>query len=399
MKLTEIQKIKENLQVLAEAEQFLIEHLGNLDFINKQLMKVLWKTGSESKGVKDGLGRDSEIKVQQVSNGTKAWELFTTAPEGDVPGTKKNKPLAMMFYVGKSIEDKSNQFLIITRQSSSNDSFNLIIRGGLLGTDEAAYVSKQVNTSFLPANEEEVKDFSYISEGKARIVITNFLKSAKAKKLEANFALIFPDTKAAAKHNERLSARKGMTYTSAEIKSLAKKIGDKNAKDFVKNNKEALRDRLTKFKEGKLDQLKTVDDVIPFLKNAGYTQKIKVGKFIYVFSRERLSLESMIKPKDRWYEEPYVEYSISTDSDFYELQHKYRMALKAKTEELLGTPQPGSEATAEEKSKYDADRTFAMEKAAQLPEIKDLYVPGGFKIFLKLDKDKIVPSKIVATNN
>ena len=113
MKLIEFQEIKNKAKLLQEAEQFLIEHLGNLDFINKELLKPLLAQRS-APGRADkikrtmGFGKDSKVTVKSAKNGTQAWEMFMGKDRADK--IKDPLPIAMVFYVGAKIEDKSNQF-------------------------------------------------------------------------------------------------------------------------------------------------------------------------------------------------------------------------------------------------------------------------------------------------
>jgi hypothetical protein len=396
MKLIEFQEIKNKAKLLQEAEQFLIEHLGNLDFINKELLKPLLAQRS-APGRADkikrtmGFGKDSKVTVKSAKNGTQAWEMFMGEDRADK--IKDPLPIAMVFYVGAKIEDKSNQFFTIARQggNTSSTEFAITCRGGLLSGDAKDKAGKALGTSFFPIEETVVKEYNYVSEAKVRIVITNFMKAAKEKNLQFNFALIYTDEVAKAKVATRNASKRGMVYTPKEIKELEEKLGKKQADNFTKNYRVDLKSRLTAYKEGKLSELKSTEDVLKFIKSAGYAEKIKIGPWIYKYDREEIRLDQLRSgKKDSWYSDSYVQYQLSNDDEYYAEQKKYRELLNKTAEEFLAAvtkPEDTAEQADEKKEKCWAN-------ALADKEVQKLFVPRFIKIIFKLNKDSIIPDRI-----
>jgi hypothetical protein len=386
--LSELLVVTEQAQLAADYEA-LLENLGNLNAIDKSLLRPLQNVqvngygpdAKKSTKLKSKFGQNSEIKTSTVvgKNGDKTWTTFADNKDylAFVIAYDGEQVMAVtdLARVGKVESGKASLFMVLNTKFfttiMSEDEFN-----AQFGDKRRSYENKAKQ---LSQSSTEAQSF-------VRKILDIIVKKARAESKEVEFLGVLADAERISKHNERVAARKDRVPTPNDpevINYNGRFSRSKPAYEvYIDNLKQQLRTKLDKLKASKAKSVDSTTDLLKLIIDEGYLDKINVKGFTYKFSNERVYMRDLIKASkgkaDNWTNESYIEYELDS-SDFYELRAEVRKKYKPELEKL------DKEAPDFEKQ-YDA---LHDKMNAEIP-------PQRLKVMLQLKGGSIVPVEIKA---
>jgi len=130
-------------------------------------------------------------------------------------------------------------------------------------------------------------------------ILRNLQADAKAAGLKLSAKVVNVDKERAKKQTQR-AQNKPINFQSHE---------------FERQARAALRIRLDKFKAANADSVDSVEDLVPFVTEKGYVDKIKVGDHVYSYYDDSISMRSL--RGDSFYGKPSITYEIDDSTPEY----------------------------------------------------------------------------------
>lgn len=361
--------------LLMEMIDLLLEDLGNLKFIDSRFLPIIISKNaanaySHGERLLPSLGQNSPIKVESVKSGTEAFDKLT-APNS----------IALLFFTGSSHADKSHQMLLIARDYFEKEKpFSAALRGGLLTPESFAFLREKTRISpalLLNQDPEKVMFERNMSEPDVRKLITHCIKSAgKA----GSFVVIQADLTRAQRQRERTELRRGIILTPKQVAQLTKE----QRVSYLRSFKNELKSRVEEFKRSNVVGPRDLKELLNWIINHGYPEKVKVGNLIYNYYSSRLNFDYLRNPEQNSYfsQDNGITYEIDEQSAAYkEARRKFNEAYQKLYDELTSKNDGVSMNTVHNTIMND-------------PRIQDLIVFKRFTVILKLEGSTIVPSDI-----
>lgn len=338
-------------------EEMIVEDLGTLSTVDKQLIRTLFTGSNFHKGgkLRARAGQKSPVVITTIK----------TAKEAQAKLIDDNSVVGLVLVIDEV------QVAAIAGSGKSmghrqgHDEPLASIKGDYfyekLGDEEGAKFDADVSKrAGYAATGKKTWTFKLNPTNQMYGVLAALTKAAKKIGEDVKWLVIGVDEDRAEKKLDRSKTKSGVVPLP----------GDSSYKDFVKNAKHALSSRLDKFKSSKATEFTDAASLIEYLIDEGYIDKFKLDGFTYDLYDERITLRAL-KGKDTWNSDAYVSYKINKSDDAYR---------------------------AFEKRKYDfwdsirgADEE---EKRKKNEEFNKTLPASQVKVILKLNGGKIVPTDI-----
>ena len=385
--LSELLYVKEQ-SVLSESIEMLLEYLGNLDVVDKSLLRPLQNlkvdgygpNAKKSTKLKGAFGQNSNVEKVPVTgkNGDKTWSTFSDKKEylSFVMSYDGDQVLAVtdLSRVGEGESGKPNMYMVLNTkfftkvvdEKEFNDQF---------GDKRRSWENRATQ---LSQSSREAQTF-------VRKILDIIVKKARAESKEVETMFITRDAERVGKHNERVQARQGRVPTprDTEIVGGGRRSSGRNIYvAYIDGLKSELRSKLDKYKSTKAKKVESPEEFLKLIIEEGYLDKVTVKGITYKFSNERVYMRDLIKASkgksDSWTNDSYIEYEMES-SDFYELQSEARKKYKPEMEKL-----------SKDDPDYDKQYEAIYNKmTADLP-------PRNLKIMLQMKGGSIVPVEVKA---
>ena len=377
----------------------LLEYLGNLSVIDKTLVKSLTKAADRSYGstVKKApklsatVGQKSKVekKVATGKNGDQLWKFFDD---------DKNIMAIVLDYDGKqvmAISDKSRTGSDPSDSSYSRSSsigsnastmytvatdefFSLIMPEVEFDETFASSLSKNIWRSAGDGKSRELKTGGTQAKTFIRKLLDLTVKKARTEKKEVNVMYIYRDEARTATKADRSKTRIGRVPTPIDNKTSGPgRRSEGLYTDYIKGLKSALMARLDKFKASKAKSFDTVEEMLKFVRDEGYLDKLKVNGHNYSMYDSRMYFNDLLKQaktakSDSWSNESYVEYRIEGST--------WKLREKVSTEVQEANPDM------DKKDLYDLIKKTITEKVP----------PDKLRVMYALKGGSIIPVEVKA---
>jgi hypothetical protein len=377
--------------LLNEHVALLLEYLGTLAVVDKQLVKSLKNVnqyyGDKKKATKLGttIGAKSKVekRIATGRNSDQLWKLF----DEDV------NIVAMIFdFDGSQVMAVSDR-----NRLGVQDGTNATGRGDsnkptMFTVTTDAFYSKvmpeeEFDQTFAKASyaragsgaktiydnkAAELKGGATQARSFVRKVLDALVKKARADGKDVEVLYIYKDTDRVATKADRHAAKVGKVAIPGDKKVVGRR-GETEYQAYLNTLKAGLRARLDKFKASKAKSFTSVAEMLEFIKKEGYLDKLKLDGMNYNMKNANLHLDNMIKKargaKDDngWLQDSYVNYEMDWDE---------RSAVYTKMRKEVAAANPD----------MSSDDVY-KELEAKIP-------PRTIKVIFKLEGGVIVPSEV-----
>jgi len=381
--LTELLSIHTTLTMFEGVDIELFEELGNLDVIDKKLLKVFkgqpynsWNSDTKKKAtpVKSSLGQNSKVEEFDDKNHNTA---FAHLEEKLAVGM-------ILKYDGKQV------MAVVTNSKGRYDekqSYTFIFNPAFFSTimDEKQY-HDELGLDMSSYSKDYDFQASQVIKGQSTSVVSKIKKimkimfdTAKKNKVEVKTMIVYKDEEREVKSGERAKARYGAmplpTGNKIAIGAGKYTTYEEQASRYFKDLKSDLRSRLETFKASKAKSFETSDELMNALIKDGYFDKLKFMGYTYKFYDDRIHFSDLRsgKNKNNGYES-YIEYKIQDGTPEYKKAQEDWNKIRAELP----------------KDKFGDDDAMAEYYTAR----KKVLPPVELKIIMGLEGGKIVPIKI-----
>lgn len=368
--------------LLNEHISLLLEYLGTLSVVDKGLVKSLknvtnWSNKTNKLGSAIGAKSKVETKVASGRNSDQLWKAYDEDANivamifsydgSQVMAVSDRNRLGVSDGTNSSETNKAVMFTI-----TSDDFYTKIMPEGEF--DEKFAKSSYDNRAGKRVFGKEARDLKTgATKAKTfvRKVLDSMVKKALADSKKVEVMYVYKDAERKIAQRDREAARRGKVPIPSDKKATGR-YGHEEYSMYIKGLKDGLRQRLEKFKASKAKGFTSVVEMLEYIKNEGYLDKLKLNGLNYNMKNSNLHLGDMIKKargakNDNWISDSYLEYSMDWDerSDVYsKMRKEYREA----------NPDASYE-----------DMQDALE--GKLP-------PATLKVIFKLEGGVIVPSEV-----
>jgi hypothetical protein len=384
MLLSELLDVKEQ-SLLAESLNLLFEYLGNLDVIDKSLLRPLQNVKTSGYGadakkstkLNKPFGQNSGVEKSEVvgRNGDKTWSTFADNKEylSLVMSYDGDQVMALtdLTRIGQSEPGKANLIMVLNTkfftkvmdEKEFNDQF---------GNKSKAWENRAVQ---LSNSSREAQTF-------ARKIMDIIVKKARAENKTVEVMFITKDTERSMKSAERAKQRQGRVPTpnDPEVITYARGRSRGAYELYIDGLKSQLRDKLEKYKSSKAKKVESPEEFLKLVIEEGYLDKITVKGVTYKFSNERVYMRDLINASKgkstEWSNESYIQYEMES-SDYYELRAEIQKKYKPELEKL-------------DKEAPDFEKKYDELRDKMYSEIP----PRTLKVMLKLKGGSIVPVEV-----
>lgn len=368
-----------------EDQQLLLEVLGNLDVIDKKLIKVLQKerpyfSGSKkphgAEQVSHSLGQGSEVTTVEVKK------------DKDILGKLSGDVVALVLKRGdKQVLILADKAKIRGSRDRDKDGYLFMANAALADLDKmtAQFVSPD-RTTYKNGRPQKVEDWEgkrwvknvmdkelvNINSGEAKKLLKLAFDQGVEVKEPVTLLLISRDKARVAKQAARVTARRGVVPLPDD-KSLSGSGKDAYNK-YIKDLRYELGNKLDQFKSSRVgDKFATPEEMLKGISDKGFMQKLKFMDYTY----DKYDVDNNLRDLMRGVPERYgphvaVVYNINTDSAEYK---KLQNDLQAIRTELKDA---GDLAWDEYKKRRDV-----------------LAPPGKLKIAFELKGGTLVPGRVI----
>jgi hypothetical protein len=385
--LNEMIKLNERT-LLSEDAVLLLEVLGTLSVIDRDLVKALKKATYNKQTTKLGpvVGQKSKVekKVAVGKNGDQLWKHFEenekiVAMVLNYGGTQVmaiSDRARMMAapddasYSGPSYKD-ANKSTIFTL--TTPDFFKLVMTEDEFNEAFGKKSFDRANSKNVYDNKSrELKGGSTQARSFVRKLLDVLVKKARTESKDVEVLYIYKDEERAATKADRAVAKAGSIPTPDD-KKIVGRGGQTEYGAYIDGLKSGLRARLDAFKAGKAKNFDSTEEMLEYVKTEGYLDKIKVKGVDYQLRNANFYFENMLaksKGKTDWHNsDSYVEYQADS-KDIWD-------AAKAIALEL-------------QKANPELSATDARDQAIESPDM----APKSIKVMFSLKGGMIVPSEI-----
>jgi len=266
------------------------EDIGNLENISSPLQVAL-KSGWSSSSPRIGpshLGPQSKIIIGEYKNASQAYRELV---DGSAAGIL--------------ITDGEDQLAIIVGQPTpSYRSTKFGKYGSSYAVDETVMAEKYPDSELMQKitnYDIRPKDHN-TAENQVKTLIRLLQKAIRDTGGKVGMQLLTVDT-------ERLEKRK---------ERKANQPIDMTSQEYIRGMRQQLKIRLDQFKSSRAAQVGSVEEMLPYIIEKGYIDKINVGGFTYSLSNDRINLRSL-SGKDSFHGESTIEYTIDQGPDWREM--------------------------------------------------------------------------------
>ena len=328
------------------------ENLGNLQFIDHDLLPVLkasstyfynrfagsrsqggyQQTSSIGKKLPPALGKNSKIEDIPVKTGAALFKLISETAEVKVIVILAKGQQA--FIVSKTAENSANH-------GAQSNYFWSAIFHHIFGDAATMSNNKDLAKLLEDANVQDVKSIIEQSPPKAKKAVSAVVKvlqqlfgndAVTAKVIYADETLT--DIRRKRKEDTSIPDNKKHLAFTVNAKN-PKNVNDKRTWDadkWQKMVKTSLNIRLKTFKEHKLPDSESIEDLLGLLKKTGFLKTIKIQGLPYVLYETGLSLNALLDPTDT----PYIAYKMDETTDEYHKMYEERGEARIKYKEEHG---------------------------------------------------------------
>jgi hypothetical protein len=380
--LTELLSIHTNLTMFEGIDIELFEELGNLNIINKKLLKVFkdqpYRSFSDVKKkaatVKSNLGQNSKVEEFDDKNHNAAFaHLDEKLAVGMILKYDGKQVMAVVTNLKSRYDEKQSYTFIFS------PAFFATIMDEKQYHDELGLDMSSFSKDYDFQASQVIKGQSTSTVSKIKKIMKLVFDAAKKNKVEVKTMIVYVDKERSIKSDERAKARYGAiplpTGNKIAIGPGEYTTYEEQAKRYFNDLKTDLRGRLETFKASKAKSFDTSDELMNALIKDGYFDKLKFMGFTYKFYDDRIRFSDLrsVKDKNSGYES-YIEYKIQDGTPEYKKAQEDWNKIRAE----LPKGKVGDEAA-----------TIAYYEAR-----KKVLPPAELKIIMGLEGGKIIPIKI-----
>jgi hypothetical protein len=379
-----ILQILQEESAVASSLQMLYEFLGNLDVVDKQLLKVLKTVPAYNTKprLNDKVGQNSTVDREAVvgKNGDKTWNKF----KDDATCLTM-----VLVYDGKQVLAVSD--LVRLGQSSGKVcyvAFSPKMYSDVIPAEEILKLTKLSPASITRAVELT------ISATRKLLDIVVAKARAEGKTIEAMY--IRADDERQATNKARKTARAGMVPLPGTKDTVvtSRKWGRTESayKVYIDGLRYALKSRLEAYKGSKAKTFATPEEMLESLIKEGYLEKLNFKGETYNLENERIYLKDLMKASKGGNTD-----SISKSYLEYRLADEYndkRMAVRSKIHAEFKAKEEALKAKFNNELNDESKAAFVKLDAEERAARREALAPSYLYVILGLEGGKIVPVSI-----